>query len=172
MTTLITLDKISLAYGLDPLLDNVKLQIASCERICLIGRNGAGKSSLLNIIEGNILADSGAVHRKPHLRLARLAQELPQKIDVTVYEFVAEGLAETGKILTQYHQLLIQLENEHTEENLAQLEKLQQQIEAKQGWHFEQHIQSILTRLALNPDLRLKELSGGWQRRAALAKAL
>lgn len=172
MTNLITIDNVSLAYGLEPLLDNVKFQITSGERVCLIGRNGAGKSSFLKIIEGAQLPDSGSVFRKPHLRIGRLAQELPQNISSTVYEFVAEGLAETGKILSAYHALLLRLETSYTESDLAELEKLQRAIDAKNGWHFEQDIKNILTRLELDPDKRVAELSGGWQRRAALAQAL
>src|SRR5690242_2331760 len=105
MSNLITLDNVCLAYGLDSLLDHVKLQVTTGERVCLIGRNGAGKSSLLKIIEGALLPDSGIVSRKPHLRLARLEQELPRDTPLTVYEFVAEGLAETGKLLAEYHAL-------------------------------------------------------------------
>lgn len=172
MTTLITLDDICLAYGLDPLLDHVNLKISSGERICLIGRNGAGKSSLLKIIEGSQQPDSGMVHRKSHLRLARLAQDLPQCDKKTIYEFVAEGLAETGKLLADYHHLLLKLTSDHSEKDLLELEKLQQQIDVKQGWHFEQKIKTVLTKLELNPDLLLSALSGGWQRRAALAQAL
>ena len=81
MSNLVTLDNVSLAYGLDPLLDHVKFQMSKNERVCLIGRNGAGKSSLLKVIEGTLLPDSGEVWRKPHLRLSRLAQELPQHAD-------------------------------------------------------------------------------------------
>jgi ATP-binding cassette subfamily F protein uup len=172
MSTLITLDNICLAYGLNPLLDHVKFQISSGERVCLIGRNGAGKSSLLKVIEGKQQPDSGNVHRKPHLRMSRLAQELPQHAEGTVYEFVAEGLAETGKILAAYHKVLLKLEGEHTEKDLEELQKLQQQIDVKQGWHFEQNIKTILTKLELNPDMPVAELSGGWQRRVALAQAL
>lgn len=172
MSNLITLDNVSLAYGLDALLDNVKLQIAAGERVCLIGRNGAGKSSLLKIIEGFQLPDSGNIWRKPHLRMGRLAQELPQDIHGTIYEFVAEGLAETGKLLAAYHALTHKLSVSHTEKDLLDLERLQQQIDACNGWQFEQNINTVLTRLELNPDQRVSELSGGWQRRAALAKAL
>jgi ATP-binding cassette subfamily F protein uup len=172
LSNLITLDDVSLAYGLDILLDNVKLQIASGERVCLIGRNGAGKSSLMKIIEGALLPDSGSVFRKPNLRLARLEQELPQKMPGTVYELVAQGLAETGQLLAQYHSLLQKLSDTHTQDDLLQLERLQQAIDAKNGWAFEQNIKTILTRLALDPDQMVADLSGGWQRRAALAKAL
>ena len=172
MSNLISLDNISLAYGLDALLDHAKLQIAAGERICLIGRNGAGKSSLLKIIEGTVLPDSGVVWHKPNLRMARLAQELPQNITSTVFEFVAEGLAETGALLAAYHALTHKLSISHTEEDLDQLQHLQHSIDAKGGWQFDQEINTILSRLELNPDLKVAELSGGWQRRAALAKAL
>ncbi len=169
---LITLDSVSLAFGLDVLLDKVKLQITPGERVCLIGRNGAGKSSLLKIIEGVLTTDSGAVWRKPHLRLARLTQELPQNSQKTVYAFVAEGLAETGKLLAQYHTLTHHLTHSATQQDLDQLQTLQQAIDHVNGWQFEQTIQTILTRLELDPDQCVAKLSGGWQRRAALAQAL
>ena len=168
MTNLITLDNVCLAYGLDSLLDNAKLTVTVGERVCLIGRNGAGKSSLLKIIEGHLLPDSGAVFRKPHLRISRLEQELPQEINATVYEFVAGGLEEAGKLLAEYHTLT---QNFH-EDDFPKLERLQQQIDAKNAWQFEQNIQNILTKLELPADKQVSELSGGWQRRVALARAL
>lgn len=172
MSHLITLENVSLAYGLHALLDNVKLQISSGERVCLIGRNGAGKSSLLKIIDGGNLPDSGKVLRKPHLRLSRLEQELPQSSTKTVYEFVAEGLAEAGELLMAYHALVHRLADAHTPADLDELERLQQKIDAIQAWHFEQEMNTILTKLELDPELKVADLSGGWQRRAALARAL
>lgn len=171
MTTLINLDNVSLAFGLDPLLDHAKLQINKGERVCLIGRNGAGKSSLLKIIAGDMLPDSGSVWRQPNLRIASLAQELPHDSQLTVYDYVSQGLAETGKLLSAYHALTESIQ-EPTPEQLKQLERLQLEIETLNGWHFDRDIQSILTRLDLNADTTLASLSGGWQRRAALAKAL
>ena len=169
MSNLINLDNVSLDFGVDLLLDNVKLQITTGERICLIGRNGAGKSSLLKVIDGTQKSDSGSVWRKPNLRLARLEQELPQNIDGTIYEFVAEGLSFVGKLLSEYHVLTHGLTQA---KNLAQLEKLHNAIEANNGWQFDQNISIILSRLDLDPDKPMSQLSGGWQRRAALAKAL
>src|SRR5262249_15638046 len=141
-------------------------------RVCLIGRNGAGKSSLLKVIEKSLLPDSGNVWLKTHLRLARLTQELPQELEMTVYEYVSEGLAETGKVLAEYHALINTIADSHQPADLQKLERLQQKIDTQNGWQFDQTIQSVLTRLELNPDQKLKELSGGWQRRAALAQAL
>jgi ATP-binding cassette subfamily F protein uup len=172
MSHLLTLDNVSLTFGLEALLDNVKLQIAAGERICLIGRNGAGKSSLLKIIEGTLTPSGGSVWRKPHLRLARLQQELPQSSTKTVYTFVAEGLAEAGELLAAYHVLTNQLSDNPSSADLKTLERLQHQMDATQAWHFEQEIQTILSRLSLTPDDLVAKLSGGWQRRAALARAL
>ena len=172
MNNLITLDNVCLAYGLEPLLDHVKFQVAAGERVCLIGRNGTGKSSLLKIIEGSLIPDSGTVYHHPHLRLARLAQELPQNTDTTVYEFVAGGLEEIGRLLAAYHEVTHRLAHQYEESDLVHLEKLQQMIDAKNAWAFEQKIESILARLQLDPNRPVAELSGGWQRRAALAKAL
>ncbi len=168
MSHLISIDDGSLAFGLDVLLDHAKLQIETGERVCLIGRNGAGKSSLLRVIAGVQQLDSGSVWRKPHLRMAMLEQELPRESPLTVFEFVAEGLEETGKLLAAYHALTLRL----TESDFAELERLQHAIDAKNGWGFEQNIKTILERLELSPDKKVAELSGGWQRRAALAKAL
>lgn len=172
MSQLITLDNVSLAYGLDPLLDKVKLQISKGERICLIGRNGAGKSSLLKIIEGVMLPDSGTVWRKPQLRIARLEQELPRDITATVYDYVSEGLEETGKLLKEYHAITHRLAHEHVDNDFVLLEKVQHKIDACNGWQYEQQINTILTRLDLDAERKVNELSGGWQRRVALAKAL
>lgn len=172
MTNLITLENVSLAYGLDLLLDNAKLQISTGERVCLIGRNGAGKSSLLKIVEGIVKPDSGSVWHKPALKLSRLAQELPYDSQLTVYEYVAEGLSESGKLLSQYHAVTQRLLGDHQQSDLNELERLQQQIDAKNAWQFEQDIKKVLTKLELDPDKKLCELSGGWQRRAALAQAL
>ncbi len=172
MAHLVTLDNVSLAFGLEPLLDKVKLQVSKGERVCLIGRNGAGKSSLLKIVEGSRVPDSGSVWRKPHLRLARLAQELPRDNTDTVYEFVSAGLSEIGELLANYHSVTQDLEKNHTPHLLAQLERIQHQIDAKNGWQYEQQIKTTLTRLSLNANQHLNELSGGWQRRVALAQAL
>src|SRR6185295_4905914 len=172
MNNLVLLENVSLAFGLDNLLDKIKLQITPGERICLVGRNGAGKSSLLKIIEGVITPDSGSVFCKPNLRLARLSQDLPLKETQTVFQFVASALAETGELLAQYHQLIQRLSNTHTPNDLKQLEKLQHELDNKNAWAYETQINTIIKRLNLNPDAKISTLSGGWQRRAALAKAL
>lgn len=172
MSLLINIENISLSFGLDTLLDHVNLQINSNERICLIGRNGAGKSSLLKIIEGTLTPNDGTIWRQTKLRVARLEQELPQSSLKTVYEFVAEGLAEAGQLLTRYHLLTQSLSETSSQTELNQLESLQRQIDAIQAWEFDLEIQTILSKFELNPESKVAMLSGGWQRRAALARAL
>lgn len=171
MSNLISLDNVSLTFNVT-ILDQIKLQIAAGERICLIGRNGEGKSTLLKVIEGTQAIDKGNIWRKPGLRIARLEQELPQHATGTIFEYVAQGLAETGRLLSKYHTLTQALTVNHTDDDLLQLESLQHQIDAVEGWKFEQVIKTVLDRLNLNSDQLVSELSGGWQRRVALAKAL
>lgn len=170
MSTLISMEKMHLSYGTHPLLDEVDFQLLTGERVCLIGRNGAGKSSFLKIIDGSIIADAGKIHRESGIRIARLEQELPQNSDLTVYEVVSQGLSEMGDLLTAYHQLLQNFSGEGDE--LTKLEKLQKALDACDAWQFEQFIQETLTRLNLSPDEKIVNLSGGWQKRVALAKAL
>lgn len=169
-SALISLEKINLSYGTDPLLDAAAFQIFSGERVCLIGRNGAGKSSFLKIVEGVVVPDGGKIYRAPGLRIARLTQELPDALHLTVYETVSQGLAETGALLNAYHTLLHHLTD--NAEDMQQLAQYQQQIDACEAWQFDQAIQEILTRLELPQDALISELSGGWQRRVALAQAL
>jgi ATP-binding cassette subfamily F protein uup len=172
MALLLTLDKINLSFGIDTVLDEIKLNIESGERICLIGRNGTGKSSLLKLIAGEQLPDGGTIWRAPELRISQLAQELPQNLHHTVFEEVASGLMQMGQLLADYHLLIQKLAHSSSAAELKKLEQIQQAIDACNAWQFEQQINTVLSRLELPADKPLAELSGGWQRRVALAKAL
>ncbi len=166
--SVLRLQQVSLHFGDQVLLDGADLQLEAGERVCLVGRNGAGKSTLLRLLEGEIRADAGEVWRAPELRLARLAQE-PQVVPGrTVYDEVASGLAGLADVLSQYHALT----HAAGEIDLRKLEQLQRQLEAADGWLFQQRIDTVLTKLALPADTLLSQLSGGWLRRVALAKAL
>lgn len=172
MSKLLSLEGVSLAFGLQPLLDQVTLTIDKGERVCLVGRNGAGKSSLLKIIAGEIQPDSGSIWRHPSLKLTRLPQEPPKNVECSVYEYVSQGLREAGALLTRYHTLINTLETSASHEDIEELGKLQLAIDAHGAWDFDQIIETTLSRLELDPDAKIGDLSGGWQRRAALAKAL
>jgi ATP-binding cassette subfamily F protein uup len=167
---LLTFDRISIAFGRAPLLEDASFTIEAGERIGLIGRNGAGKSTLLQLVEGAVAPDSGEMWRMPGLRIARLAQDLPDDAEATVYDAVAEGLAETGRLLAAYHH--VSHEVAHDPSLLRRMEDLQHEIEARDGWSLGQRVDQILARLELDGEARLGALSGGWKRRVALARAL
>jgi ATP-binding cassette subfamily F protein uup len=167
--SLLRLQQVSLHYGEQILLDAVDLQLDAGERVCLVGRNGTGKSTLMRLIEGEIKPDGGDYWRHPDLRIARLEQEPRTVAGRTVYDEVASGLAGLADLLTRYQHLTHQLSGDS---DLKALEQLQHELEAVDGWRFHQRIETILTRLQLEPDQPLEALSGGWLRRVALARSL
>ncbi len=170
--TLLTLQDISLAFGPEALFDKANLVIQQRERICIIGRNGAGKSSLLKIIEGTLQPDEGKVIRAPQLRIAKLQQDIPIKLTGTVYDCVAEGLDKQGTLLKRYHAASLAVSKNKNHVNLNLLQQLQSEIEATDSWNTGQQIDRIISTLQLNPDDLLSNLSGGILRRVLLAKAL
>ena len=168
---LINLRNISLAFGGPPLLEDISLRIEKGERICLLGRNGTGKSTLLKVIAGEIQVDAGIIDREQGLRVARLEQDVPRNLDGTIYEAMAQGLAETGELLSRYHDLTRR--TEHGVGGLdGQLAEVHQQLENRDGWSHQQRIEQVLSRLKLPADLQLSSLSGGVMRRVLLARAL
>ncbi len=172
--SLLRLQRVSLHYGEQVLLERVDLQIERGERVCLVGRNGVGKSTLLRLIEGEIKPDSGEVASAPNLRIARLEQE-PTAAGRTVYQEVASGLETIAQLLIDYHALTQSLHGDAAlgdEKGLRALATLQQQLDAADAWRFQQRIDTILSRLDLRADQPLDTLSGGWLRRVALARAL
>lgn len=167
--TLLKFTGVSLAFGAMPLLDGVSWQIARGERVCVIGRNGTGKSSMLRLVKGEQMPDDGEIWRAPALKIGELPQELPRADDRTVFDVVAEGLTGVGELLAEYHRLS---QNIHTDEDLTRLMRVQQDLEAKDGWRLQQLVESTLSRLQLPAEKTLAELSGGWRRRVLLAQAL
>ena len=167
--TLLKLSDVSLAFGAMPLLDKVSWQIARGERVCIIGRNGTGKSSMIRLVKGDQKPDEGEVWRAPGLKIGELPQELPVADDRTVFDVVAEGLDGVGALLAEYHHLS---QNIVTDEDLTKLMHVQSDLEARDGWRLQQLVDSTLSRLQLPADKTLKQLSGGWRRRVLLAQAL
>jgi ATP-binding cassette subfamily F protein uup len=167
--SLIKIEKARLTYGLQILLDQVDLTIEKGQRLCLIGRNGAGKSSLMKVLAGEVDLDAGNLVKQPGIRIARLEQDLPQADEQRVYDMVADGLGNLGACLAEYKSLLASAQNAETQARLAEL---QQQIEREDGWMLQQRVDEILSRLELPGEKFMRELSGGWRRRVALARAL
>jgi ABC transport system ATP-binding/permease protein len=181
---LLTLDRISLAFGHLPLFEDATLRIEPGERVCLIGRNGSGKSSLLRVVSGETPADSGVIWREPGLRVARLDQEValssgsrpgesgPGAPGISVFDEVARGLGSLGDLVAAYHHTAIEVAERGDADALIRLGELQHQLEEQDGWRLEQRVELVVSRLSLPSDRPMHELSGGWRRRALLGKAL
>lgn len=164
----VRLDQIDYSIGTRILLDKVSLTLGKGERLGLLGRNGAGKSTLLRILSGELTPESGERWQQPDARIAFLEQSLPEDGDLTVFDYVATGLAEIGELLSRYH-LLIQSNAEST---LQELNAIHAELEHRNGWTMGQRIEKVLDQMKLAGDTPLKAMSGGWRRRAALARAL
>jgi ABC transport system ATP-binding/permease protein len=170
MSFLIRFDSVSLAYGDQIILAEADLTVEANEKVCLIGRNGAGKSSCLKLITGQVEPDDGKIDRPSLLRLSALEQGLAEESAQTVQDFVRQGMAEQLERFAQYQSLSEQAHA--TPALLRDVEALEREIIAGGGWDVETQVQSVMSQLALPADKRMHELSGGWRRRVALARAL
>ncbi|KEF32561.1 ATPase components of ABC transporters with duplicated ATPase domains [Marinobacter nitratireducens] len=165
---LLTLDSVSLAFGMHPLLDHASLVIEPGERVCLLGRNGEGKSTLLKIVAGEVEPDGGVVRLEDGSVLSVLPQNLPFDDKRRAYDVVAGAFPETGELLAEFHRLSQQAD----EVSLERLMKVQERLESLDGWRLDQKVNTILGQYGIDPDCTLNTLSGGWQRRVLLARAL
>ncbi|WP_027389841.1 ATP-binding cassette domain-containing protein [Chrysiogenes arsenatis] len=170
--SLLSVQNVRMAYGGPTLLENVNLQIEPGERVCLIGRNGTGKSTLLQIIAGAIPPDSGEVVKQQGIRVAFMSQEVAPALTGTVYRVIADGLGEAGQLLARYQQVSLDIAHTPSESNLNILERLQQQIDAADGWVVQQQVEQVTSRLGIDPHTPFDSLSGGMKRRVLLARSL
>ena len=168
---LINLRNISLAFGGPPLFEDISLRIAKCERICLLGRNGTGKSTLLKVISGELPPDGGVIDRRQGLRVARLEQDIPRDLQGTIYESIAQGIGPVGLQLSRYHNLSLRMAQGEADLQ-DELSVVQQKLENDDGWAYQQRVEQVLSRLKLPADLPVASLSGGLKRRVLLARAL
>ncbi len=166
---LFRLTDIHLAYGRQVLLDKVSLNIHKGERIGLLGRNGAGKSTFLKLLAGRVHADDGELWQADELKVASLAQDLPLADNRSAADYLLAGLADVGKLLHEFQQLT-QLPAERQDMN--RLDELQKRIEACNGWQAQQKVDTALARLGLQHDRPLQGLSGGWLRRLDISRTL
>ena len=169
---LVNIRNVQLGFGGPALLDGLDLAIERGERICLLGRNGAGKSTLMKLIAGELKADDGEYSVQQGALITRLTQEVPEGIQGSVFDVVASGLGELGELVRRYHELSARLASEGGDKLLDQLSRVQHELEAADGWQSEQRVETVISKLSLDPDIPFAALSGGLKRRVLLARAL
>ena len=167
--SLLRFEDIRLDFGEQVILRDAEFSIEPGERVCLIGRNGAGKSTTLKLIMGEIEPDQGEVIPKTGMIVSQLRQNLPDAMEKPVREVILSGLHKSHALLQQYKEMSSQNLDKH---GLARLEALHAKIDAHDGWHIEQRVDTTMSELNLPTDKKMSELSGGWRRRVALARAL
>lgn len=165
---LLRIKELSIAFGIHRLLDGANLVIEAGERIGLLGRNGEGKSTLLKILNREIKPDEGEIQGLDQIRVARLEQAPRLNDNRSVFETVASGLGGVGQHLAQYQALAAQGDASA----LDRMHELQEKIEAEHAWPLLNNINRTIGKLGLKAEQRVGDLSGGWQRRVALARAL
>ncbi len=166
--SLVTLQQVEVGYGGPALLNKVDFTIEPGERICIIGRNGVGKSTLLKVVNREIIPDDGSLRFQEGVKVAKLTQEVPSDTTGSVFQVVSSGLGHVGELLQQFRQLSVSTEDSA----LDRMAQVQQKIEAEDGWAMDQRVQSVINRLGLEADADFKALSGGMKRRVLLAQAL
>lgn len=169
---LISLQNGSISFGGPLLLDGASLQIEKGERLCLMGRNGEGKSTLIKIFNEEVELDKGEVAKQPGLVVGSLPQEVPCEISGTVFEIVIDGLGERGKLLSEYHRISNLLEVDATQALIDNLDKIQHSLETDGGWRIHEKVERVISKMDLIPDADFKTLSAGLKRRVLLAKSL
>ncbi|HDS15382.1 MAG TPA: ATP-binding cassette domain-containing protein [Proteobacteria bacterium] len=169
---LVALQNVSLGFGGRPILEKISFEIEAGERVCLVGRNGAGKSSLMKIMAGELVPDSGQVWRAADLRVARLAQEVPRFMPGTVFDVVNGGLGSLLEPLGSYHELTLQVARKASTELLEKLARAEREIERLGAWQARQRVELVMTQLRLDAEAPFATLSGGMKRRVLLARAL
>jgi ATP-binding cassette subfamily F protein uup len=169
---LVTLQDVFLSYGQPPLIDHLDLVIEPNERVCLIGRNGAGKSTLMKIIAGQVIPDEGSIKRASGVKVAQLEQSVPHDTSGSVFDVVAQGMGAEGELVKKFHHLIQQLNVDPSPKVMNAYEECQAELDRVNGWDINQRVESIITKMELDPDVDIASLSGGYKRRVLLARAL
>ncbi|WP_299340585.1 ATP-binding cassette domain-containing protein [uncultured Pseudoxanthomonas sp.] len=163
--SLMQFQRVDFSVGGPLLLEHVDLSIEPGERVCIVGRNGMGKSTLMRLMAGELKPDDGEIRVQNGVVVARMAQEVPQDTQGTVFDVVAEGLGDLGQLLARYHHAL-------HDGDMEAMGEAQALIEARNGWDLDLRVQQVLTRLELPEETDFAALSGGMKRRVLLAQAL
>ena len=169
---LLSLQDVSIGYGGPMLLEKINLQIEKGERIGLLGRNGEGKTTLIRLINGDIIPDEGVISIPKGVSTATLPQVVPSGLDGTVSDVVAGGMKFIGELQKEYQKVSSHISEHGGDELLNRLDKIHNQFETGGGWRINQHVETVISRLKLNPAAIFENLSAGLKRRALLARAL
>jgi len=170
---LLGLQDVGITFGGPRLLEHASLSIERGERVCLLGRNGAGKSTVMKLLDGTLLPDSGEVVRQTGLSVTRLEQEVPGDVDGNTFDVVAAGIGPTGLLLAQYHQASHRVG--HTggsDAALRELDRLHHALDSADAWQVHTRVETVLSHLHLDPEAAFVEASGGRKRQILLARAL
>jgi ABC transport system ATP-binding/permease protein len=162
------------SWGFDdpPLLENINFQIEKGERICLLGRNGVGKSTFLKLLSGDVAPDHGEIWRQQGVSVASLKQDVLTSFDSTIFDLVAQGLGDPGKIMAEYNHLNKMPETDQVSDLFQRREQLQHLLDVDHGWAFFTRVENVLSRTGLDPETKFADLSAGMKRRALFARAL
>ncbi|SKA72548.1 ATP-binding cassette, subfamily F, uup [Paucidesulfovibrio gracilis DSM 16080] len=174
---LLSARNLSISFGGPLLLDDVSFQVEEGQRVCIVGRNGQGKSTLLRLLSGDLTPDSGQVVLSQGVRVARLSQKVPEELTGTIYEVVTAGLGESGTLLARHQEIsthIAQGQGSEADQKqaLTELARLESRLEELGSWEALSTVDTVLSHLSLDPAPRFETLSGGLKRRALLARAL
>src|SRR5215217_5754286 len=169
---LLGMQEVSIAFGGPPVLDRAAFAIERGERVCLLGRNGAGKSTIMKLLDGTMTPDDGAVVRQTGVPVARLEQEIPGDVDGTTYDVVAEGLGAAGALLAKYHQAGHRVAIDASDAALRELDRLHHALDSADAWQLQTRVETVLSHLGLDADAPFSAASGGRKRQTLLARAL
>ncbi|WP_425411655.1 ATP-binding cassette domain-containing protein [Maridesulfovibrio bastinii] len=164
-----SINNVSMTFGGPLLLDNVSFQIEEGQRICIVGRNGEGKSTLLRLLSGDLTPDSGTISTARGITVARLSQKVPEKLEGTIFEVVAGGLGSLGETIAAYHRTSLEMTDD---KNLSKLAEIEEELQNQGGWEALRLVETIISKLSLTTTPRFETLSGGLKRRTLLARAL
>jgi ATP-binding cassette subfamily F protein uup len=169
---LLGMQEVSVAFGGPPVLDGASFSIERGERVCLLGRNGAGKSTVMKLLDATIKPDSGEVVRQTGVTVARLEQEIPDNVRGSVFDVVAAGLGEVGRLLARYHDASVRVATDHNEPALRELDRLHHALDNAKAWETNSRVETVLLHLGLDGDIDFSAASGGRKRQTLLARAL
>ncbi|MEO7216847.1 MAG: ATP-binding cassette domain-containing protein [Gemmatimonadaceae bacterium] len=169
---LLGMQEVSVAFGGPAILDRANFSIERGERVCLLGRNGAGKSTVMKLLDGSIAPDSGEIVRQTDSTVARLEQEIPADLVGTIFQIVSAGLGDTGRLLSRYHAASQKVASEGSPGALRDLGRLHHALDAADAWQVQTRVETVLFHLGLDGDAQFAAASGGRKRQALLARAL